>query len=160
MGSNMTDDPELDAMAKVLAALVDLDPPARARVIRWIYGKLDLSALIDAAPRSPELGNDSEIGSSAIAEKPKTTASLASHIRAKGADGNQTLRFLVTADWLRLRGASLSSGAVAKALQENQQSRLANPADCLNKNVAKGFCEKTKDGFFITPEGLFELGYK
>lgn len=87
------------------------------------------------------------------------TTSLAAYIRSKGAEGNQTLRFLVTANWLRKRGTSvLTASAVAKALSDNHQSRLANPADCLNKNVSKGFCEKNKDGFFITPEGLKELG--
>lgn len=85
------------------------------------------------------------------------TMSLAAYIRAKGAEGNQTKRFLVTADWLRRRGQHLTTSSVAKALVENQQRRLANPADCLNKNVSKGFCEKTKDGFFITPEGLDSL---
>jgi hypothetical protein len=44
------------------------------------------------------------------------------------------------------------------ALAKNHQKRLANAADCLNKNVAKGYCEKTADGFFITPDGLKHLG--
>jgi uncharacterized protein with von Willebrand factor type A (vWA) domain len=68
-------------------------------------------------------------------------------------------------EWL---GEQLSNGrdhkqldttAVAKALTDHQQKRLGNPADCLNQNVAKGFCEKKKDGsFFITPEGWKALG--
>ena len=153
----MTEDPELTAMSKVLAALADLEPPARARVIRWINEKLDLLPLIDAVTRADE--QIVRANGKAADEPPKFQMSLASHIRAKGADGNQVLRFLVTADWLRLRGQAISTTAVAKALQENQQSRLANPSDALNKNVGKGFCEKTKDGFFITPEGLRELGY-
>ena len=101
-------------------------------------------------------GGDNSISSAA----PKFTASLASHIKSKGAEGNQLLRFLVTADWLRLRGtAPLTTAAVSKALTDNHQSRLANPADCLNKNVGKGFCEKINGGFYITPDGLKELGY-
>jgi hypothetical protein len=68
---------------------------------------------------------------------------------------------LATADWLRQKGVEpLTSGAVAKALAENQQSRLVNPSESLNKNVAKGHCEKTAGGFFVTPDGLVELGYK
>jgi hypothetical protein len=91
---------------------------------------------------------------------PAFQVSLVSHIRAKKGESNQLQRFLVTADWLRQRGSSaLTTGNVAKALLDNQQKRLANPADCLNKNVGKGFCEKTKTGFFITPEGLKHLGY-
>lgn len=86
-------------------------------------------------------------------------SSLASHIKAKKAEKNQVLRFLATAQWLTSReDAPLTSAAVARALSDHNQKRLANPADCLNKNVAKGFCEKRKDGsFFITPEGLEAL---
>ncbi len=146
-------------MAKVLAALADLDPAARARVIRWINEKLDLLPLIDAVTRADEQIASAASAQRVVGERPKIETSLASHIRSKGADISQVLRFLVTADWLRLRGQPLSTGTIAKALQDNHQSRLANPADCLNKNVAKGNCEKTKDGFFITPEGLRELGY-
>lgn len=98
------------------------------------------------------------VGESAAAAK--FTASLASHIRAMNADGNQNRRFLATADWLRNRGMDpVTTAAVSKALTDNHQSRLANPAECLNRNVAKGFCEKVSNGFYITPEGLKELGY-
>ncbi|HEY3813336.1 MAG TPA: hypothetical protein VGL66_08920 [Caulobacteraceae bacterium] len=156
----MTDDPELAAMAKILAALSDLDPPARARVFRWIHAKLDLTPQAEAPPKTAMAVDPTTATERAIEDRPKFEASLASHIRSKGAEGNQVLRFLVTSDWLRQRQKPLAASAVAKALQDNQQARLANPADCLNKNVAKGFCEKTKDGFFITPEGLRELGYQ
>jgi hypothetical protein len=85
---------------------------------------------------------------------------LAAYIKAKGGDDNQVQRFLATADWLRRRGtAKLTTAAVVKALKDNQQKRLGNPADCLNQNVGKGHCEKTDDGFFITPEGLTSLGH-
>lgn len=90
----------------------------------------------------------------------KFTASLASHIKARAAEGNQNRRFLATADWLRLRGMdTITVAAVSKALIDNHQSRLANSGVCLNRNVAKGFCEKISNGFYITPEGLKELGY-
>jgi|SRR5882724_34210 len=89
-----------------------------------------------------------------------TTDSLATYLKAKGGDTKQLLRFLATAAWLRRRdsGVELTSSAVAKALTTHQQKGLANPADCLNKNVQKGFCEKTNNGFFITPEGWTSLG--
>ena len=87
------------------------------------------------------------------------TQSLASYLKAKGADAKQVQRFLATAAWLFRRGnENLNTGAISKALTEHHQKRLANPADCLNKNVGKGYCEKTKDGFFITPEGWQSLG--
>ena len=77
--------------------------------------------------------------------------SLASFLKAKGGDTKQVHRFLVTAAWLHQRGQkNVSPSTIAKALSDNHQKRLANPADCLNKNVSKGYCEKTKDGFFIS----------
>ncbi|MFD0987817.1 hypothetical protein [Methyloligella solikamskensis] len=98
-------------------------------------------------------------GPSPAARSSGSTPSLASYIRAKGADSNQILRFLATAAWLQKRGSeNLTTSSVAKALTDNQQKRLANASDCLNKNVKKGLCEKTKDGFFITPEGWDSLG--
>lgn len=86
--------------------------------------------------------------------------SLASYLKAKGGESKQIQRFLATAGWLAHRGSkSLTSGMVAAALADNHQKRLANPADCLNKNCSKGLCEKQKDHhFFITPEGWGALG--
>ncbi|MBI3571097.1 MAG: hypothetical protein HY082_08340 [Gammaproteobacteria bacterium] len=85
---------------------------------------------------------------------------LATYIREKGGDANQVDRFLITADWLRRRGEQkLTTSAVGKALRDSQQKRLANPADSLNKNVTKGYCEKADGGFYITPDGLKKLGY-
>lgn len=82
--------------------------------------------------------------------------SLASFIKTKKGDKNQNNRFLATAQWLSGRSeAALTAKAIAAALSEHNQKRLANPADALNQNVRKGYCEKRKDGsFFITPEGL------
>jgi hypothetical protein len=91
----------------------------------------------------------------------KFSKSLATHLSEKQATSNQTLRFLATADWLRQKGQGpLTSTAVAQALKNNHQNRLANPADCLNKNAAKGFVEKDGKTFFITPEGLAHLGHQ
>jgi hypothetical protein len=130
----------------------------------WLSTQLDkvlgaADALGRAAPsplavKSAGASADNSNGSQAI------TATLASHLKAKGGEVSQVMRFLATADWLRLRSsAKLNTSAVAKALSENRQKRLGNPADCLNKNVAKGFCEKSGDDFFITPDGLKALGY-
>ena len=87
------------------------------------------------------------------------TESLASFLKSKGAEGNQNKSFLATAGWLRRRGnTTLTTAMVSKALKDNQQKRLGNAAECLNQNVGKGFCEKTSDGFYISPEGLKSLG--
>lgn len=88
------------------------------------------------------------------------TTSLAFHIKEKGGDAVQVKRFLVVADWLRRKGVTaLSTAAVSKALLDNHQKKLGNPAECLNGNVRQGYCEKHGDGFYITPEGLKSLGY-
>jgi hypothetical protein len=86
--------------------------------------------------------------------------SLASYLKAKGGENKQVQRFLATAAWLYRRNQKdLNASAVAKALATNHQKGLANPADCLNQNVGKGYCEKlTGNKFFITPEGWRKLG--
>jgi hypothetical protein len=86
---------------------------------------------------------------------------LATYLKSQNADSNQVRRFLATADWLRRKGHDkINTAMVSKALSDNQQKRLGNPADSLNKNVAKGHCEKNGDEFFITPEGLKTLGHE
>lgn len=116
---------------------------------------------------APEIAGD-PTGAGGAAESSGGTAStggaftttLATHIREKGGDDNQVDRFLTAADWLRRRGVpKLTTSEVTKTLKNNHQKRLANPADCLNKNVSKGMCEKADGGFFITPDGLKKLGY-
>lgn len=125
----------------------------------WLAEQLD--KVLKAAPQVAEVRRPDDVAASGGAEKKSATVAtqtLATYIRDKNTDSNQVERFLITADWLRRRGSSLSTFAVSKALKDNHQTKLANPADCLNKNVSKGFCEKTSDGFFITPEGLKHLG--
>ena len=88
-----------------------------------------------------------------------STESLPSYLRAKGAETVQVQKFLATAVWLCRRGEkNMTTRAVVKALRDSQQRRLGNPADCLNQNVAKGFCEKNGNEFFITTEGWRHLG--
>ncbi|WP_185984561.1 hypothetical protein [Aureimonas mangrovi] len=130
----------------------------------WLSAQLE--RVIDAAPALGQLSPPMVIQDEPAREQgapagsAEFTASLATHIRAKGGDSNQVKRFLATADWLRQKGATpLNTGAVTKALSANHQKKLSNPADCLNKLVARGFCEKNEDGFFITPDGLADLGY-
>jgi hypothetical protein len=79
---------------------------------------------------------------------------LATHLKAMGATTNQVSKFLATAIWLHDKGtAKLSTSDVTKALKDSSQSRLTNPAECLNKNVAKGYCEKDGKQFYVTEEG-------
>lgn len=129
----------------------------------WLATQLD--KLIAAAPtlshlKGPKASAEEDTPSDGDAES-QFTESLAAHLKAKGGEAKQVVRFLATADWLRRRGAKhLSTSMITKALSDNHQKRLSNPADCLNKNIGKGFCERNKDGFFITPSGLEALGYQ
>jgi hypothetical protein len=79
---------------------------------------------------------------------------LAIFLKERNVGANQNKRFLATAVWLKRQGRTiLQTAEVAKALSDAQQQRLGNPADILNQNVKKGFCVKTGDGFYVTPEG-------
>ncbi len=87
------------------------------------------------------------------------STTLARFLQKHTTGKNQLRKFLATAEWLHIRGTeTLKTGDVAKALQNSHQSKLANPSDCLNKNVSKGYCEKSGDGFFVTDDGRKELG--
>lgn len=126
----------------------------------WLAEQLE--KVLKAAPgiastQSPAPPRESDTGAPSSGNAFGTT--LASYIREKGGDDNQVDRFLITADWLRRKGApKLTTAEVSKALKSNHQKRLVNAADCLNKNVTKGFCEKADGGFYITPDGLRKLG--
>jgi hypothetical protein len=125
-----------------------------------------LSKVMDAA--SPAIigseRNDSLASGKAAAAPPSVpgaVGSLATYLKATGGESKQVQRFLATAGWLFRRGTTnLTTALVATALAEHHQKRLGNPADCLNQNVTKGYCEKQKDSFFITPEGWGALGWE
>lgn len=125
----------------------------------WLAEQLD--KVLKAAPSIvATVRNQGEVkeGDQASADG-EFNATLASYIKQKNAETSQVDRFLATADWLRRKGNSkLTTSAVSKALADNHQKKLANPADCLIKNVSKGFCEKSDGGFYITPDGLKKLG--
>jgi hypothetical protein len=79
-------------------------------------------------------------------------------LQEKAAGKSQVKKFLATAVWLEAKGQSrIQTGDVAHALKEAQQTRLGNPADCLNQNVAKGHCEKDGKHFFVTADGRRSL---
>lgn len=161
----MTEDNDLEikamsAISEALSALTDF--ASRERVLRYALSRFlpDGFKTVDAraSSHSPLRGE----ARTSVPTQPHDggfTTSLASYIREKRAEQNQIQRFLVAADWLRKRGhLSLTTALVTKSLADNHQKGLVNPSDCLNKNVTKGYCEKTKEGFFITPDGLTHLG--
>jgi len=79
---------------------------------------------------------------------------LASFLRDKNAGTNQVKKFLAASVWLEAKGKNrLTTADVTRALKDSNQSRIGNPADCLNKNVSKGHCEKDGKEFFVTTDG-------
>jgi hypothetical protein len=91
-------------------------------------------------------------------ESTKTSTSsnktLPSFLDEKNSKTNQLKKFLATAIWHHDKGKTrITTRDVTSALKKSNQSRLSNASDCLNKNVAKGFCEKDGSEFFVTDEG-------
>ena len=73
-------------------------------------------------------------------------------------DQSQRERFLATAEWLHRKGSErIQTSDVTKALRDNRQKKLTNPAACLNQNVTLGFCEKDGKSFYVTEEGRNHL---
>lgn len=94
------------------------------------------------------MGGDDE-----IAAKP-----LPTFLAEKQANKSQVQKFLATAVWLEAKGKNrLQTSDVSKALKDANQSKLGNPSETLNKNVAKGYCEKDGKQFFVTQEGKDSL---
>ena len=108
----------------------------------------DVSALAKEAPTESG-GSDKSRN-----QKVGTSGTLASFLRQKNPKSQQT-RFLATAEWLHQKEQvkNMETNNVTKALKENQQKRLSNPSDCLNRNVKDGYCEKDGKGFYVTEEG-------
>lgn len=128
---------------------------------QWIEGQLD--KILQHAPGLLKLGLVSQDrtnkgSGSGGGVNLDSEITLAKFLSEKSAGGNQVKRFLATAVWLDSRGNKKpTTGDVTKALRDNHQPRLSNPADCLNKNVSKGHCEKDGRQFFVTPDGFKEL---
>jgi hypothetical protein len=131
---------------------------------KWLSEQLDkmlekLPELAQVAPASADdSGGNGDSGTRAKATKAQGT--LANLLREKNATTNQVRKFLATAIWVIDRGKRdrIATADVSKALSDNHQKALGNPADCLNKNVSKGFCEKVGKEFFVTDDGRTEIG--
>jgi hypothetical protein len=124
----------------------------------WLGSQLD-KVLATAFNGTEDSASEDYHGRAAKTPTNDTGAgSLASFLKAKKASTNQVVKFLATAYWLHKKGEnSLTTALVTKALAVNRQSKLTNPAQCLNQNVGKGYCEKKGKGFFITEEGTNSL---
>lgn len=78
-----------------------------------------------------------------------------------GSEQTQTDKHLATSAWLHLSGCEkIASGNVAEELQNHNETALANPSDCLGKNIKKKLCERYSKGgpYFVTAKGFRHLG--
>lgn len=131
----------------------------------WVAKQLDkilaqAEKLIKLAPpASNDDGGEDEGGQKPMGKDPSIAKkTLPAFLQEKNAGSNQVKRFLATAVWLEAKGQSrLATADVTKALSGAKQKRLNNPADCLNKNVGKGYCEKDGKQFFVTDDGKRSL---
>ena len=130
---------------------------------KWLSAELDklLEKIPDLArvPSHPKHDHHSAATGDTLAPESKATGSLGSYLKASKATSNQIRKFLAVAVWLHDRTSleNIATKDVTKALSDNHQSKLTNPAHCLNQNVRKGFCEKSGKEFFVTAEGRENL---
>lgn len=129
----------------------------------WLAKQLD--KLIQHAPAllqiAPEESADKGDGEGAHRRTPHAgkAGTLASYLASKSAKNKDAKKFLATAAWLHLKGqARVTSAEVNKALDENSQGKVSNPALVLRRHVSKGSCEKSGEKFYVTDEGRQSLG--
>lgn len=128
----------------------------------WLSKQLD--KIIEHAGKLIKLAPGPDPGTGDAGHKPMSKdteiakKTLPAFLQEKNATTKQVKKFLATAVWLEAKGQSrLSTGDVTKALNDANQKRLGNPADCLNQNVGRGYCEKDGKQFYVTDEGKNSL---
>lgn len=122
----------------------------------WVAKQLDkffANAASLAAIAPPAADNGGSGGNGNGKQKPTTgiaSKPLATYLKEQGATTSQVKKFYSTAVWLHAKGATrITTADVTAALRAANQTRLSNPADCLNQNVSKGLCEKDGKQFFV-----------
>ena len=127
----------------------------------WVTTQLD--KLIEQAPAllglaQPTVGQGAAADNANQQGEPVNVGkgvALATFLKSKNIGNNQVKRFLATAIWLDAQGnKEPKTSDVTKALSDSRQTKLNNPADCLNQNVKKGFCQKQGKGFYVAPDGF------
>ena len=134
----------------------------------WLSKQLDkvlakLPELVAVVPQGN--GESSDNGGSAGdsgsgTPSGKVSGTLASYLKSTGSTSNQVRKFLATAAWLHdtEKRKRLTTKEVSTALNDHNQGKLTNPANCLNQNVGKGHCVKDGKTFYVTPDGRNSLG--
>jgi hypothetical protein len=131
---------QLDKIIDKAEDLIELAPPP---------------APIQTAPPAAQYQAADLSGASEVAKQ-----SLATFLKSKNATVAQVDKFLATAVWVEAKEKKnrIQTSDVSKALKNASQTKLNNPADTLNQNVSKGYCEKDGKDFFVTQEGKDKIG--
>jgi len=130
----------------------------------WISKQLDkilskAEELISIAPTTVPQPDSQKEQHQSKKKTPANIGTLPAFLKEKNATQPQVKKFLATAVWLRESKSKnqIKTSDVTKALRDANQKRLGNAADCLNRNVSKGYCEKNGKEFFVTDEGRASL---
>jgi len=134
---------------------------------KWLSGELDkvlaqapeLAAIAPTESTGDGSGGDGD-GTYAKRGKKGNLGNLANFLKGKSATDNQVKKFLATAVYLLDTTGKdrISTKEVTLALKNAHQTKLTNPANCLNQNVSKGHAEKDGSSFFVTDPGRSSLG--
>ena len=129
---------------------------------KWLSEQLDkiIEKLPELANVAPELPGGSGDGDGKSPATKKAKGTLASFLNAKNVKTNKTRKFLATAVWLHDSSGNnrLATGAVKKALRQNNQGSVGNASQCLVQNVKAGFIAKEGKQFYVTDEGRTQIG--
>jgi len=131
---------------------------------KWVATQLD--KVLDRAPGiltivPPEPTRNANGGGSGGggSSRSKSAGPLAAFLKSAKVGGNQTKLYLATAEWLHLQGKDhLRTADVTKAISDNKQGKLGNPAQCLVNNVSAGYCVREGKDFYVSPQGRQSLG--
>ena len=143
---------------------------AEQKLLSLTHELIELAASqnLSGLPQEPtELavsGDGAQMRATNGAESGNSVGQLSDFLRrfnGSGSEQTQIDKHLATSAWLHLTGmARIKSGNVAEVLQKNNETALANPSDCLGKNIRRKFCQREgRNGlYFVTPEGFRHLG--
>ncbi|MGI8772517.1 MAG: hypothetical protein ACR2JE_13910 [Acidobacteriaceae bacterium] len=98
-------------------------------------------------------------GSPHTTKKGQDVGTLAAFLKAKKTGTNQVRKFLATAAWLHDAQdlKRITTGDVSKAMNDHNQGKLTNPAQCLSRNSSRGFVTKDGKQFYVNDDGRAEL---
>lgn len=135
-----------------------------ARELTELAASQNLSGLTQEAAELAVSSGSTPMNVAAAAETGNSVGQLSDFLKrfnGSGSEQTQTDKHLATSAWLHLSGYErIASGNVVDALQNHNETALANPSDCLAKNVTKKLCERySKRGpYFVTAKGFRHLG--